>query len=190
MKVSGLVLAGGASRRMGRDKAWLEWEGRPLVERAVAVLRQSGIEEVFISGRADADYGGLGCPVLLDAAPGQGPLGGIVRGLQECGAPLVLVLAVDLPRMVPEVLRGLLAHVEGGVGVVPVREGELEPLAAVYPEACAELAAGRLRRGERSVRGFAEACGQAGAIRQWVVPAGLGGAFANWNRPGDLGDRR
>lgn len=186
MKVSGLILAGGASRRMGRDKAWLEWEGRSLLARAVDASRQIGIEEVFISGRADVDYTALGCPVLLDVEPGQGPLGGIERGLHRCALPLLFVVAVDLPKMTPVVLRHLLARVEGQVGVVPFRQGEVEPLAAVYPKMCQELARGRLQRGQRSARGFADACLQTGAVRGWPVPPELEFAFTNWNRPEEL----
>ena len=103
-KLSAIILAGGESRRMGRDKAWIEWEGRPLIGWAVDKVRRLGIEEIFISGRPDGDYAQLGCPVLFDLEPGLGPLGGIERGLHHCTSPLLLVLAVDLPRITAECL--------------------------------------------------------------------------------------
>jgi molybdopterin-guanine dinucleotide biosynthesis protein A len=89
---------------MGHDKAWVEFGGKPLVQLAVEKVRELGIEEIFISGRAGEDYAALKCPVLFDLEPGFGPLGGIERGLCVCSSPLLLVLAVDLPQMSPALL--------------------------------------------------------------------------------------
>jgi molybdopterin-guanine dinucleotide biosynthesis protein A len=111
MNFSAVILAGGRSRRMGRDKAWLEVDGQPLLARALAVLREAGPREVFISSRADRGDAALGCPVLLDREPDLGPLGGIERALQAAASPLVLVLAVDLPYMTGGFLRKLLAGI-------------------------------------------------------------------------------
>ena len=52
MNVGAVILAGGESRRMGRDKAWLEVNGRPLIGRGLGVVREAGIKEIFLSGRA------------------------------------------------------------------------------------------------------------------------------------------
>ena len=69
MNFSAVILAGGQSRRMGQDKAWLEVGGQPLITRALTVLRAAGIQEIFVSGRAGVDYSALRCPVLLDLHP-------------------------------------------------------------------------------------------------------------------------
>ena len=140
---------------MGRDKAWIECGRRPLIELALDKVRELGVAEVFISGRPGVDYSALGCPVLLDLEPGLGPLGGIERGLHGCAAPLLLVLAVDLPRMTPGFLRALLARADAVTGVVPQRGDQLEPLAAIYPNRCHALALERFLRGSRAVREFA-----------------------------------
>src|SRR5580765_4688037 len=97
MNLSAVILAGGESRRMGKDKGWLEVDGQPLLARALSTLRDSGINEILISGRAGIDYSSLHYPVLLDLEPGCGPLSGIERALEAARAPLLLVLAVDLP---------------------------------------------------------------------------------------------
>src|SRR5215471_18172273 len=99
MNLSAVILAGGESSRMGRDKAWVELDGQPLLEHALMTVRSSGISEIFISGRAGTDYSRLRCPVLLDRESGSGPLAGIERALETTQAALTLVLAVDLPRM-------------------------------------------------------------------------------------------
>ena len=105
--LSAVVLAGGQSRRIGCDQAWIDWDGRPLIALALSKIRQLGIAEIFVSGRSEGDYAALGCPVLFDLEPDLGPLGGIERGLCHCSAPLLLVLAVDLPRLTPALLEKL-----------------------------------------------------------------------------------
>jgi molybdopterin-guanine dinucleotide biosynthesis protein A len=185
MKLSGVVLAGGASRRMGRDKAWVEVDGQPLIIRAVDMLRELGVAEVFISGRAGTDYSDLACPVLLDLEPGGGPLGGIERALWAANSGLVLVVAVDLARMKPEFLAQLIAHCDSLTGVVPSLKGELEPLAAIYPKRCHELVRACLRRGEHAARDFAEACLRERAVRRFAVREKSAVYFENWNSPGE-----
>jgi len=186
MECSALILAGGESRRMGRDKAWLELDGRPLIERAVERLRRLGIREILISGRAGEDYSALNCPVLLDRAPGLGPLGGIERGLRECTTHMLLVLAVDLPRMSPAFLIKMQQASDHLIGVVPELNGRLEPLAAIYPQRCHTLALAALARAQLSVRDFATACLRDQAVRIYPVTERDAPEFLNWNRPDDF----
>ena len=88
----GVVLAGGLSSRMGRDKALLSWQGRPLIERQLDVLREAGVDDVCVSGDRAA-YGGI-----VDALPVAGPLGGLA-GVARAYADDVdlLVIPVDMP---------------------------------------------------------------------------------------------
>ena len=143
---------------MGRDKAWLELDGEPLIVRAVRTVRRLGVDELFISGRADVDYSALQCPVLHDLEPGLGPLGGIERALHACATPLLLVLAVDLPDMTTEFLAKLITRADAVTGVVPMRAGAPEPLAAIYPKCCHEIAFRFFEQSRHSVCDFAEAC--------------------------------
>lgn len=184
--LSAVILAGGRSSRMGRDKAWIERAGQPLVVRARDAVREAGADECFISGQHGTDYSRLGCPVLLDLEPGLGPLGGIERALAACGSPLLLVVAVDLAGMTAVFLRRLVDRCRAYTGVVPQLGGALEPLAAIYPKCCHELAVRALVNGQRSAQEFARACLRERAVR--VVPVARGDArcFANWNRPEDV----
>ncbi len=186
MECSALILAGGESKRMGRDKAWLELDGRPLIEQAVKKLRSLGLREVFISGHAGADYSALNCPVLLDRVPGLGPLCGIERGLRECTTRMLLVLAVDLPRMSPAFMIRMLQASDRLSGVVPELNGRLEPLAAIYPQRCHTLALAAIAGARLSVRDFAAACLHDQAVRIFPVTERDAPEFANWNRPGDF----
>ena len=186
MNLSAVVLAGGESRRLGRDKAWIKLGGRPLIVRALATVRDSGIEEVFISGRAGTDYSALRCPVLLDREPGCGPLGGIERALAATQAPLLLVLAVDLPGMTTAFLRKLAERCDPLTGAVPKLTGKLEPLAAIYPKRCRFIALDCLLKCRRAARDFADACLRERAVRTFVVPQADAECFENWNSPADV----
>lgn len=186
MNLSAVILAGGKSTRMGHDKAWVRLDGRPLLVHAVEKVRALGASEIFISGREGVDYPALKLPVLRDLQPGLGPLGGIERALHECQAPLLLVLAVDLPRMTAPFLRKLYARCDRLTGAVPKLKGELEPLAAIYPKRCHAFAFAAVTRNCRAARGFAEACLRERAVRALRVTSADAGCFFNWNNPGDL----
>ena len=98
----GVVLAGGLSSRMGRDKALLSWRGRPLIEHQLEVLREAGADEVRVSG-ARPDYAGIADPIAQ-----AGPLGGLA-GIAEAtaGEADLLVIPVDMPLLRAGLLRRL-----------------------------------------------------------------------------------
>ncbi len=109
VRFAAVLLAGGQSRRMGRDKALLLVDGgRVLWERQLDVLRSLGPAELFISGPARPGFP-YDVRLLEDERPGLGPLSGIVAALEAMTTPLLVVLAVDLPAMRADFLRGLLA---------------------------------------------------------------------------------
>ncbi len=171
---------------MGRDKAWVNFDGNPLIQLAVEKVRALGVEEVFISGRVDRDYSALKCPVLFDLEPGLGPLSGIERGLRECTSPRLLALAVDLPHMTTAFLRKLRARCDQLTGVVPRLNGRLEPLVAIYPKRCHAFAADALAGSRRAAQDFATICFRRHAVRNFSISNPDDRCFANWNYPADL----
>jgi molybdopterin-guanine dinucleotide biosynthesis protein A len=180
---SAVILAGGQSRRMGRDKALVELAGKPLLRLAVEKVQALGPAQVFISGLQGTDYSALRCPVLHDRVPGLGPLGCIEQGLRAASLPLVLVLAVDLPLITDAFLRKLTARCDPFSGGVPELDGQLESLAAVYSRGCYALAAALIAGGHYPARGFAVACLEAGVVKRLAVTADDAACFANWNHP-------
>ena len=130
--VSGFVLAGGASRRMGSDKALLGGEDDSLLLRVTRVVEAAAGSAIVVAPQGR--YEDMGVPVLADRWPGEGPLGGIVTALEFSRDPLNLIVAVDMPRIDVTTLRELvLAAGETGRSVIPVHEdGATEPLCAVY----------------------------------------------------------
>ena len=186
MILSGVVLAGGRSSRMGCDKALVEVGGQSLVHRQVDLLRQAGCTEKFISGRAGVDYPVHGARVLLDPTPGLGPLAGIHAALASMAGTHLLVVAVDLPLIQPRHLAMLSAACGDASGAVFGDAAGLEPLVAIYPRVLAVAAGVALELGNRSVQAFCRNAIQAGLLRTIAVPAGDSGSFLNCNQPEDM----
>ena len=172
---------------MGRDKAAIVVGGKPLWLRQLETLRATSPHALYISGPADGPFAGCDCDVIPDAASGRGPLAGLSAGCRRMSSPWLLVLAIDLPRMTPAFLVGLLRQVAShGCGVVPVEEGRLHPLASVYPRACGPLIEECLLRGRGSVHEFVSLAEERGMVRKEPIAANQSRLFENLNTPEDL----
>lgn len=148
----GVVLAGGKSSRMGRDKAWLTFFGQPMLCRVADVLaRVTG--EILISGR-DPSVFGLDAPWLPDATPNVGPAGGVLTVLAARARPC-LVLSCDLPFLDEATLVRLVTawrHRPDQALMTTYRiveSGYIESLVAVYEPGGVALLRQNLARGER-----------------------------------------
>jgi len=130
-KITGIVLAGGKSRRMGTEKGMLKFGGKHLIEHAIAVLEKL-CDQIIISENSDT-YDFLGYPVYSDIIPNSGPMGGIYTGLMNSETELNLILSCDMPFISEELLNHLIDHNEGFDAVVPWHGShKFEPLCALY----------------------------------------------------------
>lgn len=146
----GILLTGGSSSRMGRDKAAIEVEGEPLARRVARVL--TGATALAV----EVGPGRSGLPSVLEEPAGAGPLAAVVAGWRELGRRsgdkrAALVLAGDLPDVSPALVELLVAP-PGDASVVPVRRGRPQPLCARWSVADLERATAQLAGGERSLR--------------------------------------
>ncbi len=173
---------------MGRDKAFLELHGKPLLAHQLETAAALGPAEILVSGRADTDYSPWGYRVILDPQPGCGPMAGVERALALARSELVLVLAVDLPHMTSAFLGRLLVLSSNSLGVVPETPRGLEPLAAFYPKRAHGVASDCLQTGRWALTDFVARCTRAGLVRIWRCPPEDEPLFANWNSPVDLAD--
>ena len=150
-QVAGFILAGGASSRMGRDKALLEIGGVPLLVR-IARLLTPRVAAVKVIGPPER-YAALGFPVVPDDRPGQGPLGGLLTALRTSSSEWNLVVGCDLPHLSGEWLEWLIARglESPAEAVVPETERGLEPLCAMYRSSCAAALAAAFSQGERKL---------------------------------------
>ena len=166
--VTGLILAGGKSRRFGSDKARHLVGGRPMIARVYDVLSPL-VATVLISVRsADAEYD-LPAERVVDEYPGAGPLAGLHAGLARCRTPWLLALACDLPFLSPEVLGALLsARDDSGHPVVACTpDGRRHPLCALYPRSLHAIAGELLESDRLAMHGLLQASGPA---REVPVP--------------------
>jgi molybdopterin-guanine dinucleotide biosynthesis protein A len=154
MRTAGFVLAGGASSRMGRNKAFLMFEGRSLIERVAGAVQEAA-GEVTIIGSPEL-YGHLGMPVIPDLRSNAGPLAGIESALRHSEAEWNLIVACDMPGVTGAALRRILEEAQGHaeVGCVLPASGEfVEPLCAVYSKRMLSVVSAALDAGIRKVTG-------------------------------------
>jgi molybdopterin-guanine dinucleotide biosynthesis protein A len=157
--ITGIVLAGGHSRRMGHNKALLELAGRPMVEIVVERLRaaHARLDQVIIAA-SDADrYAPFADRCVPDLFPRVGTLGGIHAGLAAADHDLTVIVGCDMPFLDPAVL-GWFVDAAEEYDVVVLRRGEwLEPLHAVYRRRCLPAIEAAIRGGQRRVVSFFDA---------------------------------
>ena len=157
-RTSAIVLAGGYSLRMGRNKAELDFHGKSFVQHQVDKIRRLGIEDIVLAGYSAPLEGARFAP---DLYPHRGPLSGIHAGLLAIREPCALVLAVDTPLVPEALLLELLAAHQGGVTVAEAHRsgvtltafrGDVEPLIGVYDRALAQRCEDILQGSATSIR--------------------------------------
>lgn len=183
--ITGLVLAGGASRRMeGLDKGWIECNGRPLIKHVLAAIGPQVDQLLISANRHLEDYRALGYPVLEDKIDGYaGPLAGILRGLERADTPLLQIVPVDAPALpldlVERLRRGLDA--KGTVMAVAHDGVRLQPLHCLCQRGLAPALAERLASNRFKVSDWIDS--HEPAI---VDCSDVSNSFININNPGDL----
>jgi molybdopterin-guanine dinucleotide biosynthesis protein A len=154
---------------MGRDKALLPLDGRPLIETIIRRLSER-FDDILVSARRADDYRFLGLEVVPDAEPGQGPLRGLASTLPRTKHDLAFVTACDVPRIDLEFVERLIALADGQDLVLPFRPPDLhEPLFAVYRRSVVGPAEDILAAGKRSLLELLDKV----RVRRVEIPEGL-----------------
>ncbi len=149
--VTGFILAGGASRRMGRNKAVLEVDGTPIITRTYRTLA-SLFHEVIVVTNSPQDYDFLPCRKVPDIYPDYGSIAGLHSALAHSSTAYSFVTACDMPFLDPAVIRHLCEiRMVGYDAVIPYSEGGQEPLHAVYSSACKDVFENAIQKGERKI---------------------------------------
>lgn len=155
VSVAGVILCGGGSSRMGRDKALLPWRGRTLIAHMVACLRDLS-EEVVVVSRHGLELPALPARVVVDREPDLGPLAGIREGLHAISADFALITAVDCPFVDASFVRALCA--EGATAACEM-DGHVQPFPGLYARTLAPVADALLDEGKRRPLHLLEAAG-------------------------------
>ena len=191
-RLSLAIIAGGQSRRMGRDKAFVQLHGKAMIEHVIARSSDLGqAETILITNKRDR-YAHLGLPMYSDILPDKGSLGGIYTALMRAQAPYVLVLACDMPFISGDLLRFMIAQINDETDiVVPRVDGYPQGMHAIYSKACLEPIRKQLEANRLKIIRFYDAM----RVR-YLDEADYGSydpdarSFTNLNTPGELEQAR
>lgn len=185
--LTGLVLCGGTSQRLGRDKALVTVGAQPLIDRVVERLRRVCAPVLLAVGDDPRRFADRADGVVCDEPAGAGPLAGVAAGLAAAPSELVAVCAVDHPHANPRLLAELCALAAGRHAAIPVVDRTPQPLHAVWTRAALGPVRAYLAAGHRSVRGALDQLDWVPAIASVWAPHDPQARFAaDIDTPGDL----
>jgi molybdopterin-guanine dinucleotide biosynthesis protein A len=183
------IQAGGKSTRMGRDKSFVPFHGRPMIEVVRDHVSGLGQELIVITNDPDP-YAYLGLPTYNDIYPDRGPLGGIHSALVNAKLPHVLMVACDMPWLNRQLLQYLIELRETADIVVPRWEKFPEPLHAVYSKSCLKPIEKRIEADDLKIVRFYRDVTVRYVDREEIIRFDADGrSFTNINRPQDLPDQ-
>lgn len=130
MRITGVILAGGKSSRMGTDKGLLELNGQPLIQYAIDTLKSIGLEIIIISN--NSDYEQFGFPVYPDIIPDKGPIGGVYTALSYSSTEKNLIVSCDTPFLSKKLLNYLIDASKNSSIAIAEFEGREHPLIGIY----------------------------------------------------------
>jgi len=185
--VTGVLLAGGKSRRMGTDKRFLHVGEKTLFDRTLHTLRKV-FTEVLVVIAQDSEPLDAPVPVLRDVIPNCGSLGGLFTGLKQSKTPYVFVVACDMPFLEVQVIQALLQR-RGDADVVMAKMQGLQPMHAVYGKGCLPVMEDMLKSGDLKIQHIIKSpLLQVRVLEEQdlkqIDPSGK--AFLNVNTPSDL----
>ncbi len=184
--LSAVLLAGGESQRMGRDKATLPFRGKALWQNQLELLRKLKPAEIFISARTDPKWRPHDVTFVADVPPSRGPLSGLAVSMNRMSTSYLLALAIDMPWMSNKYLEFLWAQMEPARGVLPKIADRAEPLAAIYPREAAIETAKALAGTDFSLQSLACDLVAVGKLRAIPVTQQEEKFFRNINELSDL----
>jgi molybdenum cofactor guanylyltransferase len=190
MTFAALLLAGGESRRMGRDKATMEFQGRPLWERQLELLRALGPEKIFVSARTMPSWLPDNVELLLDDPPPRGPISGVTKALAAIRTTHLIVLAVDMPFVTADEFRRLLKLATEDCGIVPTIGDRAEPLAAIYPARAGTDFQASLAGPDWSLRSVVRKMVEVGKVMLCPVAETSPNLYRSVNEPSDIKEGR
>ena len=186
--VTGILLAGGKSRRMGEDKRYLVVGEQTLLERGLAVLH-SIFQEVLVVIAQDSPPLDVGARVVRDLVPECGSLGGLYTGLVQATTPFIFVVACDMPFLDPAVITQFTSRRAAADIVMAKLAARLHPMHALYGKRCLPVVEEMIRTRQLMIQ---EIVLQSSLLVRYVTEADLvaidptGRSFQNVNTPADL----
>ena len=155
--ITGIVLSGGKSSRMGTDKAFLSLNGKPFMQHSIDALKPLVAEVFIVSNNKNHDV--FGVKRMEDAIENAGPLAGIYSGLKQSKTDYNLVLSCDIPLINSNILQKLIAAIDDVSEIIQIEsQGKTMPLIALYKKQCASKFFTLLNKGERRLQYAVNQC--------------------------------
>ncbi len=183
MHITGIILAGGKSSRMGTDKGLLDFNGKKLIEYPLDLLGQY-CDELIISTN-NPDYQQFGVTLAGDEILHKGPLTGIVSSMKKSSGEWNMVLGCDMPFIAGALIERLIENLGESGGAVPVHDGFPEPLAAIYHRSLTELFSLALHAGNLSLQKVLQTT-HVNLVGTDDLTTQFPRLFSNFNSPEDL----
>lgn len=133
--MTGIILAGGKSSRMGFNKAFIDIDGKPIIHRTVNLFKEL-FDEIIIVTNTPLEYEGFNIIIASDIYKDAGSLGGIYTGLVHASSEFCFVAACDMPFLNKEVISKMMIILNGCSAIVPYIMGRYHPLHAIYSKKC------------------------------------------------------
>lgn len=153
LDVTGIILAGGKSSRMGRNKALLEVGGERIIARTVSLFKTL-FKEVILVTNTPEEYVDLRIKIVTDVFPEKGSLGGIYTGLFYASYDYSFIASCDMPFLKRELIEFIISLKEGYDVVVPKLPDGYEPLHAVYSKRCLKPVKAMIDKGDLRIIEF------------------------------------
>jgi len=182
-EVTGAILIGGQSRRLGRDKVLLPYEGKPLAVHLQELL-ESLFSKVLLIGHPRPELEALGLTCTPDIIPDKGVLGGIYTALSAATTPHVFVAGADMPFLSSSLILKILDHRYDANAIIPRGPRGFEPLCAVYSASCANAI--KQSFANDTLKVMVALCGLTVVSPEITVGNGEPDPFININYPEDL----
>ena len=128
--ITGIILAGGKSSRMGSDKGLIEFNGKPMIQHIIDRFNELNLPILIIAN--NPAYSKFGYPVVEDLIKDKGPVGGIYTGLMTSNSDRNLIVSCDMPNISSQLLEHLINQSKGHPLTIPHHGQRLHPLIGVY----------------------------------------------------------
>lgn len=188
-KITGIVLGGGQSRRMGCDKRRLEWEGEPFLDRSSRLMSMLFDEVIVVTAKNDYDCSHLPVRLVTDKIPGKGSLGGLYTGLIEATSPVVFVVACDMPFLKTECISRICLFSDIDDALVVKLSTGVQPLHACYSKRCLPIIENMIQKDDLKIQNlFADSSLKVDIIEESIFDDidPYRRSFMNINNPADL----
>ena len=184
MKITGIILAGGQSKRMGTEKGLVPFLGKPMIEHVLEAIRPL-CKHIFISSNSKV-FTYLELPVIKDNLTDFGPSAGILEGLKSSTDPQNIVIPCDMPLVSTSFLRRLVSCSKGSEITVTEVYGKVQPLCGIYRKSILPQLESLMESGEKTMTSLLDNF-KTNYVRESEFPEyDLGTIFQNFNSPEEI----